>query len=179
MNEILIILVLAGLVVSALLSVMIRSLIKAAVSLALASAFLSLLMYFLGAWIAAVIELSVCAGMITVVFISAISLTKPLTDEEVIIEAKSRMARFIYLPFILAAVLALLIFLRNSNALNFNFIKPLTESVPIPDLASQGSTFWDKRSLDILGQVIVILSGVFGVVVLFKSSGAAKERKAK
>src|SRR5208337_1411961 len=100
MNEILIILVLAGLVVSALLSVMIRSLIKAAVSLALASAFLSLLMYFLGAWIAAVIELSVCAGMITVVFISAISLTKPLTDEEVIIEAKSRMARFIYLPFI-------------------------------------------------------------------------------
>jgi NADH-quinone oxidoreductase subunit J len=167
MNEILVFIILAGLVLSALASVMIRSLVKAAIWLALASAFLAVMMFLLGAWLAAVIELSVCAGMITVVFISAISLTKPLTGEEAVVEARQRMKHFIYLPFILIAAFLISFFLWRSKVINFDFM-PVLKGVSGPNLASQGSVIWEKRSIDIFGQVIVLLSGVFGVVVLFK-----------
>ncbi len=168
MKETFIIIMLSGLVLSAILSVMIRSLIKAAISLAIASAFLAVMMFILGAWIAAVIELSVCAGMITVVFISAISLTVPLTDEQIAIEAKQRVKRFIYLPFILAATLALAIILWYNRIINFDFLSAFKGAPEKLDFYTQGSVIWDKRAVDLLGQVIVLLSGVYGVVVLFK-----------
>ncbi len=167
MKDILVLIIILGIVVSALASVMIRSLIKAAIALAVTSAFLAVMMFILGAWVAAVIELSVCAGMITVVFISAISLSKPLTNEEIEIEAKQRMKRFIYLPFILAAVFVLSAILWNNRIINFDFM-PVVKGAGNTDFASLSSAIWQKRSFDILGQVIVLLSGVFGVVVLFK-----------
>jgi NADH-quinone oxidoreductase subunit J len=173
MKEILILILLFGLVAAALFSVLIRNLLKAAITLAAASALLAVIMFLLGAWIAAVIELSVCAGMITVVFISAISLTKPLTDEEILFEAKERRGRYIYLPFILVLVLICLIILRADNLINFNFIENV-KSLPsvTPDFTTQTSVIWNSRALDILGQIIVLLSGVFGVVVLFKERTA-------
>jgi NADH-quinone oxidoreductase subunit J len=115
-----------------------------------------------------VIELSVCAGMITVVFISAISLTKPLTEEEIVVEAKQRMKRFIYLPFILIAVFLLSMILWNNRIISFDFLQAIKGVKMNPDFASLSSVIWEKRSVDIMGQVIVLLSGVFGVVVLFK-----------
>ncbi len=168
MKDILIMIILSGLVLFAVISVMIRSLVKAAIALAIASAFLAVMIFILGAWIAAVIELSVCAGMITVVFISSISLTIPLSKEEVAVEAKQRMSRFIYLPFILVLTLAAAIILWNSRLINFDFISALKGTQVNLDFSAQGSAIWDKRSIDILGQVIVLLSGAFGVVVLFK-----------
>lgn len=171
MKEILILILLFGLVTAALLSVLIRNLLKAAITLAAASALLAVVMFLLGTWIAAVIELSVCAGMITVVFISAISLTKPLTDEEILIEAKERRGRYIFLPFILIAVLIVLIILRANHLMNFNFIES-ANSPAVPDFTTQTSVIWNNRALDVLGQVIVLLSGVFGVVVLFKERTA-------
>ncbi len=166
MKEIVLIIIFVSLVVAALMSVMIRSLIKAAIALAVTSAVLAIIMFLLNAWIAAVIELSVCAGMITVVFISAISLTKPLTDEEIVIEAKHRVKRFIYLPFILIAAMVLLYIGWQNHIINFDFI-PKTAVTP-HDFAEQSDIIWNKRPVDILGQIIVIFSGVFGVVVLFK-----------
>ena len=158
MKEILILILLFGLVTAALLSVLIRNLLKAAITLAAASALLAVVMFLLGTWIAAVIELSVCAGMITVVFISAISLTKPLTDEEILIEAKERRGRYIFLPFILIAVLIVLIILRANHLMNFNFIES-ANSPAVPDFTTQTSVIWNNRALDVLGQVIVCSRG--------------------
>ena len=104
MNQTIIIILLELLVLSAVFTVMIRNLLKAAIALALTSAVLTVIMFLLGAWMAAVFELSVCAGLITVVFVSAISLTKPKTMEESKEKQKIRIKRFIYLPFLLVLV---------------------------------------------------------------------------
>jgi NADH-quinone oxidoreductase subunit J len=50
--------------------------LKAAICLGVASALLGVLFFVLNAPYAAVFELSICAGLITVLFVSTISLTK-------------------------------------------------------------------------------------------------------
>ncbi len=52
-----------------------RKLIISAVALAVVSAALGVLMYVLGAHSAAIFEVSVCSGLVTVIFISAVSLS--------------------------------------------------------------------------------------------------------
>ncbi len=69
--------ILVGGAVTALLS---KSLIRAAVALGLASAALSLIFFFLGAPYAAGFELSVGAGLISVLFIVAISLAESVGE---------------------------------------------------------------------------------------------------
>ena len=68
------ILILILLVVAALWTVMTRSLLRSAIGLALTSAILTLAIFRMNASLAAVFELSVCAGLIPVLFISVISL---------------------------------------------------------------------------------------------------------
>jgi NADH-quinone oxidoreductase subunit J len=162
MNDIIIYIPLSLLVLFALFTVLIKNLLKAVISLAAASASLTIIMFMLNAPLAAVFELSVCAGLITVIFISIISLTKPLTPEEEILAVRKRVNRYIYLPVIVIIV-----------ALLFLLIKPGSDfsikSSPISDINVQ-DVIWNKRPLDILGQIIIILAGVFGVVILFKES---------
>ena len=57
-------------------TVMTRSLLKAALGLAVTSALIAVILFRLDSPLAAVIELSVCAGLITAVFVSAISLSR-------------------------------------------------------------------------------------------------------
>jgi NADH-quinone oxidoreductase subunit J len=138
---------------------MIRNALKAVISLAAVSATLTTLMFLLSAPLAAVFELSVCAGLITVIFISIISLTKPLAPEEDILEAKQRINRYIYLPVIIIIVALALLFVKPV----FNYIisnNPLEGNVQ--------DVIWHKRRLDIMGQIVIILAGVMGVVILFK-----------
>jgi NADH-quinone oxidoreductase subunit J len=163
-NLIIFFVLLAFVILSSLCAVLFRSLIKAAIALALSSALLAAVLFVLGAWLAGVFELSVCAGLITVIFVSTIGLTKPLlTEEEEIIEAKNRMKRFVYLPFILVIAVGVLYFFWNKGLISFNF-----GGVAVNSPFSLQDVMWDRRQLDILGQIIVIISGVFGVVVLFK-----------
>jgi len=63
-------------VVSAVLAVRFNNLLFAAISLAALSAILAIMFYQLNSPYAAVFELSVCAGLITALFVSAISLTR-------------------------------------------------------------------------------------------------------
>ncbi len=60
----------------AVLAIHLRDLLKGAVALALMSAILSAVFYRLGAPWAAMFELSVCAGFITVLFLAVIALTE-------------------------------------------------------------------------------------------------------
>lgn len=143
----------------AVATVMIRSLLRAAIALALASAVLSMIIFRLGSPLAAVFELSVCTGLISVLFISTISLTEPRTAEEKIQHKKTRLKKFWYLPFI---VIALGIILSQLN-------KGITFPLPTPEPESDARlALWHLRSLDVLGQAIILLVGVFGVVILFK-----------
>jgi NADH-quinone oxidoreductase subunit J len=162
MTNILIYIPLSLLVLFALFTVMIRNLLKAVISLAAASASLTIIMFMLNAPLAAVFELSVCAGLITVIFISVISLTKPLTPEEEILEVRKRINRYIYLPVIVIIVALLFLFIKPG--LNFSINSSPTNDINVQDV------IWNKRPLDILGQIIIILAGVLGVVILFKES---------
>jgi NADH-quinone oxidoreductase subunit J len=53
-----------------------RDLIKSAIALGIASALLAAIFYILGAPFAAVFELSVCAGLVTVLLLSSVSMTE-------------------------------------------------------------------------------------------------------
>ncbi|MDR3644105.1 MAG: NADH-quinone oxidoreductase subunit J, partial [Clostridia bacterium] len=94
MNITILIILLAGMVVSAAACVMMRNLLHAAIMLAVTSAILAIAMFVLNAPLAGVFELSVCAGLITVIFVSAISMTKTYTKEELKIKSRVRLKRF-------------------------------------------------------------------------------------
>jgi NADH-quinone oxidoreductase subunit J len=165
MQTFLFILCLALMVLSAAAVMMFRSLIKAAIWLAVTSVFLSIALFLLGAYWAALFELSVCAGLITAIFISAISFfTTARRGEE---HAKSHLARFKLLPYLMVggglALLALLAL--NSFTLEFSLPQPTA-------FAEFKQVFWNSRQTDILAQIALILAGSFAVIVLFKERDA-------
>ena len=151
--------ILIALVASGLWTIMTRSLIRSAIGLALTSAVLTMLMFSFDSWLACVFELSVCAGLISVVFISTISLTQPLTKAEVIKHMKDRLERFMYLPFLIIIVGVGLSLLK----VNFNF------QLPSPEIETDArKVLWNLRELDLLAQVVIIMTGIFGVLILFR-----------
>jgi len=153
---------LALMALSALWSVMTSLFLRAAIALALTSVLLTVIMFRLGAPLAAVFELSVCAGLITVIFISVISLTQNLPFKEQLARRQNRIARFRYLPVILIIAAAGLFFVRV----------PLNLTLPWPGAALDvRQVMWEVRRFDIFGQIMVLLAGAFGVIILFKGSG--------
>jgi NADH-quinone oxidoreductase subunit J len=137
--------------------------LRAVIGLAAVSVLLTVLMFEMGAPLAGVFELSVCAGLITVVFVSTISLTRPYVKKQ---DGVARTFRFH--PFILfvASVGALLWI----GSYGLDVTPQVAEA---PEDASQ--VLWSLRRLDLLGQAIVMLAGVFGVVVLFKHRGEPQD----
>jgi len=152
-------LLLTILLACSLWAVLTRSLLMSAIALASVSIILTLLMFRLDAPIAAVFELSVCAGLITVIFVSTISLTKPITRVELKQQTKARIKRYWYLPVIVFALAGLLGF--------FMVFPEVPSLAALPDLDVK-DVLWKLRQTDILGQIVIILAGVFGVVVLLK-----------
>lgn len=144
----------------ALYTVVARSLLKATIGLAVTSAVMTILMFNLDSPLAAVFELSVCTGLITVVFASAIALTKPLTHKETIEVSKNKFRRYWYLPVIM--VLSG-VFMAFSN---------IPSSLFQPQAAAGAEdvrhVLWDARQLDLFGQIIIMLAGAFSIVILFK-----------
>jgi NADH-quinone oxidoreductase subunit J len=116
-------------------------------------------MFRLSSPIAAVFELSVCTGLISVVFISTITLTYPLSKEEVLQHMKERLSRFWYLPLIL--ILVGLAFSLAQVKLNLTLPPPEVEQ-------DVRNVLWKLRPFDLAGQVIMLLTGVYGVLILFR-----------
>lgn len=155
------ILLLLALLVSSLWTVVTIRLIRSVIGLALTSVVLSLIIYRLNSPLAAVFELSVCAGLIPVIFITTVSFTQRISKERLRVRRRQRWAKFLYLPFILVLVgLLLAKYFRMPNL----ELPPLVQDVNVRQV------FWNIRHLDLLGQVVILLVGVFGVVVLFKES---------
>lgn len=163
--EIIIYVSLAFLLIFCVMAVMSRSILKSAVFLAIASIMLGVIMYVLGAHWAAVFEISVCSGLVTVIFITAISLSKIKHDEiQKLYEHKKRMS---YLPAVLIIGGIILI----TAALSNNFSLPAAAASASEDFRN---VLWDTRQADILGQIIAILAGGIAVVVLFQNDEVKK-----
>jgi NADH-quinone oxidoreductase subunit J len=150
---------LGALVVSAVWTVLTARLLRSAIGLALTSAILTILMFQLASPLAAVFELSVCAGLLSAIFISTISMTQRMTPERLAVRRKERLHRYWLLPLILLAAGVALI--------SVHFV--LDTALPAP--AAQNDVrivLWKMRPLDLLGQIAILLAGAFGVVTLFK-----------
>lgn len=147
------------LVLAAFWATMTSLMLRAAIALALTSVVLTMIMFQLGAPLAAVFELSVCAGLIPVIFISVISMAHRLPYKEYLRRRQDRRNRFWPLPIILIVVAAVMYWFRP----------PLDLLLPYPQaVADVRDILWDHRRLDLFGQILALLAGAFGVVVLFK-----------
>jgi NADH-quinone oxidoreductase subunit J len=137
-----------------------KDLLKAAVALAAASVFLSVVLFQHGAWVAAVFELSVCAGLITVLFVSTVSLTKDSDQND-----ESTVTAYLLPAFLLFFIGVDFFALKWID----KFIQPAKEIAEAATGTSGFSAvFWGERTTDVLGQAALILAGVFAILALFK-----------
>jgi NADH-quinone oxidoreductase subunit J len=146
------------LVIAALWTVLTPTLLRSAIGLAITSAILTLIMFQMKSPLAGVFELSVCAGLITVVFVSTISLTRAPQGEQAALRKIARMKAF--LPVIPVGAIVAGILWATGYALDVKL--PQTRPGAVRDI------LWNTRQFDLLGQILIIFVGVFGVVVLFK-----------
>jgi NADH-quinone oxidoreductase subunit J len=146
-----------ALVLAALGTVMSVRLIRSVIGLAVTSVLLTVIMFRLNSPLAAVFELSVCAGLIPAIFISTIGLTGRTAPEDLSALRRDKLKRYGMLPvlLIIAAV-----------ALTQIVLPKMAETKVIEDSVRQ--VLWGQRQIDLIGQVVVLLAGALGVVVLVK-----------
>lgn len=151
-----------GAVFCALMAMASRSLLASTVWLAGVSALVSVLMYMMGAEIVAAIELSVGAGLVTVLFVFAISISGSETNEP---GPKSALFSSI------AATLTII-----ATTLLVWMILPMPESAAASaagPVLTFAEVLWQQRSLDVLIQVVLIAAGAMGVLGLISSANEA------
>ena len=144
------VIILIGILYCGILAVRSSKLINAALWLAANSALLATVIYGLGAYELAVIELSVGAGLVTVLFVFAISAAADEPRRQG--EGVPRL-----LAFTLIVTFVLLLFL---------FALPLIESRSPTTDSSFTETVWHERSLDMLVQVVLIFTSALTVLGL-------------
>jgi len=150
------VLIAVGILVCAILAISSKRLLISAIWLALTSALLAIMIYLMGAPQVAVIELSVGAGLVTVLFVFAIN----ISGEEVIAVKSVLPKPLVWASVILAAVLAIYLVLRAVGIVAF----------PVETGQTPAAILWQERYLDILLQVVLIFAGVLGVIGLLSHS---------
>lgn len=136
----------------ALQAVRAERLLNATLWLAAVSALVALLLYGIGAWEIAVIELSVGAGLVTVLMVFAITMVGE-TPENLVL---SRRSLLIFVALVMALVIALTL--------------PQLPAPNIDDAATLNVVLWQERGLDVVAQFATIFSAVLGVLGLLSVS---------
>jgi uncharacterized MnhB-related membrane protein len=151
------ILIVVGTLICAVQAIRSNRLLISALWLAGSSALVALLLYMLGAAEVAVIELSVGAGLVTVIFVFAINIAG---------EETFSIRRLIPLP-VTWGLLALTVIL-----LGWLILPHLAPVLPVIDSLPFAKAVWDVRGLDALLQVIIIFSGVLGLLGLLAENSS-------
>lgn len=148
-------------IVCALQALLAKRQLVSALWLAGTSALVALLLYLLGAHEIAVIELSVGAGLVTILFVFAISVAG---DE--VLDARGVVPRPLAIALVVVAALALAWMALSQ----FSVGAPIAASN-----AALSEQLWQQRGLDVLVQIALIFGGVLGVLGLLAD---AKPRRA-
>ncbi len=127
-----------------------KRLLLATLWLAVTSALVSLLLYMIGAPDVAVIELSVGAGLVTILFVFAFSIV-----------GEDTMDKLTIVPRPLVWILILLV----SFILGW-YTLPLAGVPTLPGGESFTNILWEQRGLDVLAQIVLIFSGALGLLGL-------------
>lgn len=145
------VIVAAGILVCAVLAVASKRLLVSAIWLAVTSALVALMLYMLGAPQVAVIELSVGAGLVTVLFVFAINISG---EEQV--NLKPIIPKPLSWGLIIIAAGLSIYMLINGGIMT----QSLAGAYTTPNI------LWDERYLDIMLQIGFIFCGVLGVLGL-------------
>jgi uncharacterized MnhB-related membrane protein len=143
------VIVAAGILLCAILAVTSKRLLVSAIWLAVTSALVAIMLFLLGAPQIAVIELSVGAGLVTVLFVFAIN----ISGEEPL-GLKPIMPKPLAWGLVIIAVGMTTYLMIGSGALTLNLSS---------DAAGTG-ILWGERYLDIMLQIGFIFCGVLGVL---------------
>ncbi|HSR46747.1 MAG TPA: hydrogenase subunit MbhD domain-containing protein [Anaerolineales bacterium] len=133
-----------------------RRLLASALWLAGTSALAAIFLYLLGAYEVAVIELSVGAGLVTVLLVFAIN----IAGEEKV-----------GLPSVVPRGLAWLLCLAPLAVIGALILPQLTTVAP-PAVAGFVNVLWQDRALDVIVQVVLIYAGVLGLLGLLAEKEA-------
>ncbi len=146
--------------VCAVQAVRAKQLLTSALWLAGVSALIALTLYTLGAAQIAVIELSVGAGLVTVLFVFAINIA---SDED----ATQKQVVPAWLTWLLAGVSVLLL----------GWLALPTETAgAIPELPFT-TILWEQRGMDVMVQIILIFAAVLGLLGLLGESKSMAQTK--
>ncbi|MDD5368572.1 MAG: NADH-quinone oxidoreductase subunit J [Anaerolineaceae bacterium] len=156
-------LVTAGAIICAVGAIRANRLLASALWLAGSSALVALLIYLLGAPEVAVVELSVGAGLVTVLFVFAIN----IAGEEAL-EIHSLVPRPLAIGLVATALLLI-------GWLSL----PRMLVLPSPVFSEFSKVLWEERGLDVLIQVVIIFAGVLGVLGLLADGTNSKTSEAE
>ena len=140
-------------IVFAVLTVFARQLFATVVWLAITSVALAALIYAVGAHEIAVIELSVGAGLVTILIVFVLNLVG-----EIRIEDYSRSFKLFSFGIVFFVVAALASLILPGNTIS-----------PAPVLTAQftfSSEVWQERSLDTMLQLVLMFTGALGILSL-------------
>lgn len=149
------------LLIPAVIAAFAMDLLRSAIALLFCSFGLAIIMFNLGAPLAGSFELSVGAGLITVLFVNAISLTRLITEEERLERTKDHYKRFALLPVLVIIIFLAMFWSKDFWASGLSFLK-------YPEKQTVGEMLWKSRGLDLIGQIIVLFVGVYGISILFR-----------
>ncbi len=145
------ILIMVGILLCAVMAIRAKRLLVSAIWLAGSSALVALFLYLLGAAEIAVIELSVGAGLVTVLFVFAIN-----------ISGEEALAAHPLLPRPLAyAIIAVAVLL-----VGWLMLPGVDVAMPMLPAGNLGSTLWESRSLDVFLQAVLIFAGALAMLGL-------------
>jgi NADH-quinone oxidoreductase subunit J len=146
----------AGMIICSLAAVMAKRTIHAAIFLALLSILLAAVMFAAGAPWAGAFELSVCAGLITVLFASAASMIGRGASY-----AKRESKIFLWLPLALLAFG--LITWGTAGPVFAPLFNAAAQNAGASALMSAGDIIWKLRLPDLLGQLCIFVAGALTV----------------
>lgn len=159
-------LVIAGTLICAFLAIQVKRLLYSALWLAGASALTALLLYMLGAPEIAVVELSVGAGLVTILFVFAINITgEELSQDNHPSAAAKNLVKGIPKSLIWIILVLIIGLLGWMNLPELNQLSPAISS-PTTSMKIFTQMVWDIRSPDVILQIVLIFTGMLSVLGL-------------
>ncbi|MGD2050757.1 MAG: NADH-quinone oxidoreductase subunit J [Chloroflexota bacterium] len=171
-------LLMVAILVFAIQAIRAERLLHSAIWLAGVSALLAIVFYQLGAYQVAVIELSVGAGLVTVLFVFAIGMAG-----EDRINLRSLIPKPLAWGLVIAAMLLLGWLALPSGP--ETAVLELNQPTVVGNAAAAQTTeepiqvvIWEQRGLDVLVQVVLIFSGVLGILGLLAEAKGPLQKPA-